>query len=148
MGWSLGWRLMMYRWKAPQPAPLFRKPFNASTYGQTCAQASSNAAWSPQGEDCLNLNIWAPSSGKNLPVSTLTTTRTYQLTLNLGIHLHLRRRHGNRLQQQHPAARKQLCQKRSHLRLVQPPRKYFRESEFRRTWPVAEFRDSGCRDGC
>jgi carboxylesterase type B len=42
--------------------------FNATEYGATCPQAISGTLYSQQGEDCLNLNIWAPSSGSNLPV--------------------------------------------------------------------------------
>ncbi|CZT05345.1 related to triacylglycerol lipase II precursor [Rhynchosporium agropyri] len=55
------------RWRAPQPAPAF-PILNASTFGQSCAQAISTTPFSQQGEDCLNLNIWAPAKGKNLPV--------------------------------------------------------------------------------
>ncbi|KAH7419710.1 Alpha/Beta hydrolase protein [Cadophora sp. MPI-SDFR-AT-0126] len=55
------------RWRAPQDPPSFAL-FNASSYGQTCAQAISSTPFSEQGEDCLNLNIWAPAEGDNLPV--------------------------------------------------------------------------------
>ncbi|KAG4431004.1 hypothetical protein IFR05_013512 [Cadophora sp. M221] len=55
------------RWRAPQDPPSVDL-FNASSYGQTCAQAISNTPYSQQGEDCLNLNIWAPATGANLPV--------------------------------------------------------------------------------
>lgn len=43
-------------------------PFDATSYGPTCPQAISGDLFSQQDEDCLNLNIWAPSSGTNLPV--------------------------------------------------------------------------------
>jgi carboxylesterase type B len=36
--------------------------FDATKYGATCPQAISGTTYSQQGEDCLNLNIWAPSS--------------------------------------------------------------------------------------
>ncbi|KAK4609062.1 Para-nitrobenzyl esterase [Fulvia fulva] len=42
--------------------------FNATTYGPTCPQSITNELFSRQDEDCLNLDIWAPSSGTNLPV--------------------------------------------------------------------------------
>lgn len=41
---------------------------NATQYGATCPQAISGTLYSQQGEDCLNLNIWAPAEGSNLPV--------------------------------------------------------------------------------
>ncbi|CVL01384.1 uncharacterized protein FPRO_12149 [Fusarium proliferatum ET1] len=56
------------RWKAPQDLPKSRSKFQATSYGATCPQAISNDAFTRQDEDCLNLNIWAPSKGKNMPV--------------------------------------------------------------------------------
>ncbi|KAF4460610.1 acetylcholinesterase precursor, partial [Fusarium albosuccineum] len=56
------------RWKAPQDLPGSRSVFDAKAYGPTCPQAISNSAFTQQDEDCLNLNIWAPSKGRNLPV--------------------------------------------------------------------------------
>ncbi|KAF1928175.1 alpha/beta-hydrolase [Didymella exigua CBS 183.55] len=58
------------RWKAPQNVPETEKPtvFNATQYGATCPQAISGTLYSQQGEDCLNLNVWAPATGSNLPV--------------------------------------------------------------------------------
>ncbi|KAJ4256881.1 hypothetical protein NW762_008977 [Fusarium torreyae] len=56
------------RWKAPQDLPTSKATFAAESYGPTCPQAISNDAFSRQDENCLNLNIWAPSGGKNLPV--------------------------------------------------------------------------------
>ncbi|KAM0549504.1 hypothetical protein ACHAPJ_009320 [Fusarium lateritium] len=56
------------RWKAPQDLPSSKATFNAGSYGPTCPQAISNDAFTRQDEDCLNLNIWAPSGGNNLPV--------------------------------------------------------------------------------
>ncbi|KAE8350047.1 carboxylesterase [Aspergillus coremiiformis] len=57
------------RWKAPQP---LRKSvtaeFDATAYGPSCAQAMSGNAIVAQSEDCLNLNIWTPQNGSNLPV--------------------------------------------------------------------------------
>ncbi|KAF6830418.1 acetylcholinesterase precursor [Colletotrichum plurivorum] len=56
------------RWRAPQDVPKSDSVFEATSYGSTCPQAISGTAFSQQGEDCLNLNIWAPSTGENLPV--------------------------------------------------------------------------------
>ncbi|KAF6805732.1 acetylcholinesterase precursor [Colletotrichum sojae] len=56
------------RWRAPQDVPKSDSVFEATSYGPTCPQAISGTAFSQQGEDCLNLNIWAPSTGENFPV--------------------------------------------------------------------------------
>ncbi|CAF3544972.1 unnamed protein product [Fusarium graminearum] len=56
------------RWKAPQSLPNSTRRFTAKAYGPTCPQAISSDAFTRQDEDCLNLNIWAPKDGKNLPV--------------------------------------------------------------------------------
>ncbi|GJC81614.1 para-nitrobenzyl esterase [Colletotrichum liriopes] len=56
------------RWRAPQDVPKLNATFAATSYGPTCPQAISGDLFSQQGEDCLNLNIWAPSTGKDLPV--------------------------------------------------------------------------------
>ncbi|KAM6511196.1 hypothetical protein FALCPG4_016200 [Fusarium falciforme] len=56
------------RWRAPQDLPNSKSTFKALSYGPTCPQAISNDHFTQQDEDCLNLNIWAPSKGKNLPV--------------------------------------------------------------------------------
>ncbi|KAF7554310.1 hypothetical protein G7Z17_g3014 [Cylindrodendrum hubeiense] len=56
------------RWRAPQDLPKSSAVYNASSYGPTCPQAISGTLYSQQGEDCLNLNIWAPAGAKSLPV--------------------------------------------------------------------------------
>ncbi|KAF8857379.1 carboxylesterase [Acephala macrosclerotiorum] len=56
------------RWKAPQDPPTHAGIFNASSYGPTCPQAITGTSYSQQGEDCLNVNVWAPADGNNLPV--------------------------------------------------------------------------------
>ncbi|KAI9154856.1 Secreted lipase [Paramyrothecium foliicola] len=56
------------RWQPPQEAPKSTSTFKATSYGPTCPQAISGTLFSQQGEDCLNLNIWAPAEGKDLPV--------------------------------------------------------------------------------
>ncbi|KAJ4305790.1 hypothetical protein N0V90_001322 [Kalmusia sp. IMI 367209] len=57
------------RWRAPQPVPHAKKGtiFNATAYGATCPQAITGTTYSQQGEDCLNLNIWVPSSNSVKP---------------------------------------------------------------------------------
>jgi carboxylesterase type B len=62
--------LILIRWRAPQPIPP-TKPgtvFNVTQYGATCPQAISGTLYTQQNEDCLNLNVWAPAKGSNLPV--------------------------------------------------------------------------------
>ncbi|KAM0342604.1 hypothetical protein ACHAPU_009461 [Fusarium lateritium] len=56
------------RWKAPQDLPKSPSVFRAKSYGSTCPQAFGRDPFTRQDEDCLNLNIWAPKTGKNLPV--------------------------------------------------------------------------------
>lgn len=56
------------RWRPPQYLPKSSRPFNATSYGATCPQAPGQVAFTELSEDCLNLNIWAPPSGENLPV--------------------------------------------------------------------------------
>ena len=49
------------RWKAPQPASNSSKVFEAYYFGHSPIQSiwpSERASYYPQGEDCLNLNIW------------------------------------------------------------------------------------------
>lgn len=55
------------RWKPPQPAPRAEGMVAADTYGASCPQDGAGA----QSEDCLFLNVYAPSAakrGSNLPV--------------------------------------------------------------------------------
>ncbi|KAH7402385.1 Alpha/Beta hydrolase protein [Phaeosphaeria sp. MPI-PUGE-AT-0046c] len=56
------------RWKAPKDVKKSKpgEVFDATKYGATCPQAISGTTYSQQGEDCLNLNIWAPSAGSKL----------------------------------------------------------------------------------
>ncbi|KAH7397172.1 Alpha/Beta hydrolase protein [Pyrenochaeta sp. MPI-SDFR-AT-0127] len=53
------------RWKAPKNAKKLKQGevLDATEYGATCPQAIRGTTYSQQGEDCLNLNIWAPAPG-------------------------------------------------------------------------------------
>lgn len=64
------------RWKAPAAASSWSSVLNATAFGADCAQSYSSAGIFSSGsedisEDCLYLNIWAPSNAtatSNLPV--------------------------------------------------------------------------------
>ncbi|THC90916.1 hypothetical protein EYZ11_009633 [Aspergillus tanneri] len=58
------------RWKPPMPLKQSATArIDATSYGPSCAQSMSNQnTIVAQSEDCLNLNIWTPSNGSNLPV--------------------------------------------------------------------------------
>ena len=60
------------RWQPPQPPQHFNGTFVASDYGHRCVQTNAfeDMVFHDPGpsEDCLTLNIWAPASGKKLPV--------------------------------------------------------------------------------
>lgn len=55
------------RWRAPQPLPRRTTPLVTKTFGSICPQADpkgdAGVGIEPQSEDCLTLNIWAPSAG-------------------------------------------------------------------------------------
>jgi para-nitrobenzyl esterase len=60
------------RWAAPVPVETLQQPFQANSAGNECVQKAifwrpdKTASWT---EDCLTLNIYAPScGGSNLPV--------------------------------------------------------------------------------
>ncbi|KAI4959377.1 hypothetical protein J4E86_003099 [Alternaria arbusti] len=57
------------RWKAPKDVKKLKRGevLDATKYGATCPQAITGTTYSQQDEDCLNLNIWAPSSNSKLP---------------------------------------------------------------------------------
>ena len=58
------------RWKPPENVPTRSVPFNASDFGDSCPQsipATITTLGPPdnpvsESEDCLNLNIWAPTT--------------------------------------------------------------------------------------
>lgn len=62
------------RWRAPQPAAKWTKPFNANAYGHDCMQLPFPSDAAPLGttpaEDCLVVNVWSPAkpASKKLPV--------------------------------------------------------------------------------
>ncbi|MGZ5508787.1 MAG: carboxylesterase family protein, partial [Limisphaerales bacterium] len=71
------------RWKAPSNPTPWSTTLNATSFGNACIQSTGGTAFrvkasgsatvasvnTPQSEDCLNLNIWAPTTGEtNLPV--------------------------------------------------------------------------------
>ena len=51
------------RWQEPQPLPRSADTVDAIAFGHTCRQADDEhepASRTPQGEDCLSLNVWTP----------------------------------------------------------------------------------------
>ena len=62
------------RWKPPVPAPSWKNTREATEYGLVCVQPrpqpGSIYSWDlrPMSEDCLSLNIWAPTGARNAPV--------------------------------------------------------------------------------
>ncbi|EMD39510.1 hypothetical protein CERSUDRAFT_80903 [Gelatoporia subvermispora B] len=63
------------RFRLPVPVGPYNGTYNVTQYGLSCPQQSQNLFFTPapipEGEDCLNLNIWAPSDiqpGANLSV--------------------------------------------------------------------------------
>ena len=58
------------RWKRPQAPEAWSTPRDATQYGKRCAQLDSAVLMNPasEDEDCLYLNVWAPSDARDLPV--------------------------------------------------------------------------------
>lgn len=66
------------RWEAPRPPPIRNTTFNATKFGASCIQTLSpmnveflkltgvgnDSLIVPEAEDCLSVNIWAPSSSR------------------------------------------------------------------------------------
>jgi para-nitrobenzyl esterase len=62
-----------FRWRAPQPAPGWTDPREATKFGPICPQNQRVSMFTPrekQSEDCLTLNVWTPatSATAKLPV--------------------------------------------------------------------------------
>jgi para-nitrobenzyl esterase len=56
------------RWQTPKKIIKYNTPVNASVYGDQCMQPNAKPE-DAMSEDCLNLNIWTPTSAnKKLPV--------------------------------------------------------------------------------
>ncbi|MBS0331420.1 MAG: carboxylesterase family protein [Proteobacteria bacterium] len=59
------------RWRPPQPAKPWAGVRDATAYGPMCMQMRKTTPDTRQSEDCLQLNVWTPSSfkpGQKLPV--------------------------------------------------------------------------------
>ncbi|MDT5358225.1 MAG: para-nitrobenzyl esterase, partial [Mycobacterium sp.] len=63
------------RWRAPEPPRPWREVADATSYGPVCPQPVEPRIpidlGAPQGDDCLSLNVWAPSdtaAGDRKPV--------------------------------------------------------------------------------
>jgi carboxylesterase type B len=70
----------LHSWQAPKDKKKLKagEVLDATRYGATCPQAISGTTYSQQSEDCLNLNIWVPSSkGANVSLSISHTTWAY-----------------------------------------------------------------------
>ena len=52
------------RWRSPQPVKPWKGVFKATEFGPSCPQNSSQ---SPQSEDCLTINVWAPEGDSKEP---------------------------------------------------------------------------------
>jgi para-nitrobenzyl esterase len=60
------------RWAAPQPAPRWRGIRPATSYGGRCAQLASGNGPRVDNENCLHLNVYAPSGhDRGLPVPVM-----------------------------------------------------------------------------
>src|SRR5262245_49816244 len=55
------------RWKPPQPAIAWTGEKPATAYGASCPQNSRLGAEAKLSEDCLFLNVFAPTGASNLP---------------------------------------------------------------------------------
>src|SRR5579863_444799 len=62
------------RWKPPVPAPAWRGVRDASAFGPACYQPHPRSVSiytdepATMSEDCLSLNVWAPTSAHRAPV--------------------------------------------------------------------------------
>lgn len=57
------------RWREPQiPAPSWQGPRDAQHFSSACVQGAKPSIARGSDEDCLYLNVWAPTAAKALPV--------------------------------------------------------------------------------
>jgi para-nitrobenzyl esterase len=62
------------RWRPPAPAPAWTGVRGAKSFGNACPQPPQSptglysGGLAPMSEDCLTLNVWAPSGANKLPV--------------------------------------------------------------------------------
>lgn len=59
------------RFRSPKPVNLTGAPRSANAFGAASIQTNTTWIYEPptnQSEDCLSLNVWAPTTGSNLPV--------------------------------------------------------------------------------
>ncbi|KAK7510342.1 carboxylesterase [Phyllosticta citriasiana] len=56
------------RFQPPVTGVKWTNTLNATENGPTCPQASISSSLADQDDDCLNLNVWAPANGTDLPV--------------------------------------------------------------------------------
>ncbi|PRC92424.1 carboxylesterase/lipase family protein [Solimicrobium silvestre] len=56
------------RWQAPQPATAWSTPFAATAFGAPCVQSVSFFGQASTSEDCLHLNVFAPTGSGPFPV--------------------------------------------------------------------------------
>ena len=54
------------RWRPPQPVATHTDVLDATEFGSPCAQLGVGGAFAG-GEDCLTLNVWAPSDDRSAP---------------------------------------------------------------------------------
>jgi para-nitrobenzyl esterase len=62
------------RWRAPQPAPDWTKPRDASEFGPICPQNQRISFFTPrlkQSEDCLTLNVWTPKASADAKLAVM-----------------------------------------------------------------------------
>ncbi|KAH0588396.1 hypothetical protein H2248_004250 [Termitomyces sp. 'cryptogamus'] len=85
------------RWEAPMPPPLHSSPFHATNFSSTCPQAfntidtsflqlleiDNSTIFVPESEECLTVNIWAPSVEPFNPArqATACSLLYYQVTV-------------------------------------------------------------------
>ncbi|RYF21646.1 MAG: carboxylesterase, partial [Oxalobacteraceae bacterium] len=58
-----------FRWKPPQPVVAWTGTRDATKFGNDCMQKPLADSRAPGvSEDCLTLNVWAPTTAERLPI--------------------------------------------------------------------------------